>query len=143
MLAGTRVRVAITLTVSLAGASRRLTEMVSDLDAGTSRVCSANPAASTRTRYDTASGARRFASPSGEVVWMADGVEESERNNSTCAPATAAAWGSITLILRSAADAAASKTTTEIEIPKNRMHSSFVTRKGLVWTVHAGLLACE
>jgi len=26
---------------------------------------------------------------------------------------------------------------------KNRMHSSFVTRKGLVWTVHAGLLACE
>src|ERR1700687_1609309 len=74
---------------------------------------------------------------------MADGVEESERNTSTCAPATAAAWGSITLILRSAADAAASRIKTEMEIPKNRMHSSFVTRKGLVWTVHAGLLACE
>ena len=74
---------------------------------------------------------------------MATGVDESERNNSTCAPATAAEWGSTTFSLRSAADAVASRNKTETKIPKNRMHSSFVTRKGLVWTVHAGLLACE
>jgi hypothetical protein len=74
---------------------------------------------------------------------MAAGVAESAGNNSTCAPATAADWGSTTLIVKSAADAAASRNKTETKILKNRMHSSFVTRKGLVWTVHAGLLAYE
>src|SRR5690242_3678363 len=47
----------------------------------------------------------------------------------------------MTLILSSAAEAAATRTTTPMRIRRHRMHSSFDTRKGLRWTVHAGLLA--
>jgi len=43
--------------------------------------------------------------------------------------------------LISAAEAAASRQITLARIRKNRMHSSFVSRKGLVWTVRASLLA--
>src|ERR1700680_912320 len=52
---------------------------------------------------------------------MAAGIEESARNSSTCAPATAADLGSTTLILKSAAEAAASRAKTETKILKNRI----------------------
>src|SRR6266446_7296815 len=47
----------------------------------------------------------------------------------------------MTLILSAAAEAAATRTMKPARIRRNRMHSSFNTRKGLGWTVHAGLLA--
>src|ERR1700680_5049608 len=79
--------------------------------------------------------------PSDEVVATATGVVLSLRVKTTCAPATTADWGSTTLILISAAEAAANRQITLVRTRENRMHSSFISRKGLVWTVRASLLA--
>src|SRR5271170_8421144 len=84
---------------------------------------------------------RNTTKPSPDVVPTAAGVALPCGISTTCAPATTADWGSTTLILISAADAAASRQITLVRIRKNRMHSSFVSRKGLVSTVRASLLA--
>src|SRR5271166_210662 len=84
---------------------------------------------------------RKIASPSADVSSTARWEAALPSSNNTCAPATAADWGSTTLILISAAEAAASRQITLVRIRENRMHSSFVSRKGLVSTVRASLLA--
>src|SRR6266550_2460256 len=82
-----------------------------------------------------------MAKPSAEVVATCAGVESPGSVSVTCAPATAADRGSTTLILSSAAEAAASKIAKQERTRENRMHSSFSRERGLVWTVRAGLLA--
>src|SRR5258708_25778842 len=62
-------------------------------------------------------------------------------SSNACAPATAADWGSTTLTLRSAADAAARATRSNNEAQSARITILLFTRKGLRWTVYAGLLA--
>src|SRR2546430_16912884 len=81
------------------------------------------------------------ATPSAEVVTTSVGVDSAGSLSVTCAPARAADCGSTTLILSSAAEAAASKRMKHEKTRENRMHSSFSRERGLVWTVRAGLLA--
>src|ERR1700739_480333 len=72
---------------------------------------------------------------------MFSGVSDPSENRETCAPGRAADWGSMTLTLRSAADAAEKETRSKNQAQSARITILLFTRKGLRWTVYAGLLA--
>src|SRR5450631_1259744 len=125
------VRVAVTTTVSAAGARRSWTVTAED-EAGASVVSAAKPCARTRTLKGPALLGRKTATPSAEVVFTPSTAVLPGSSNSTCAPATTADCGSTTLILSSAAEAADRKTNRERKPLTKRIHFSFARERGLV-----------
>src|ERR1700740_3378297 len=64
---------------------------------------------------------------------MFSGVSDPSENRETCAPGRAADWGSMTLTLRSAADAAEKETRSKNQAQSARITILLFTRKGLRW----------
>src|SRR5205085_11600903 len=85
--------------------------------------------------------ARKMATPSAEVVDSSTGEDWPALSRITSAPATAADCGSTTLILRSAAEAAATRNRTGRRTRDICKAILLFTRKGLLLAVRAGLLA--
>jgi len=126
----TGLRVAVTTMVSRPGPDGVGRVNSSRREAGTSVRCAAKPLGQAPEPHRGLCRRTKDRQPFAELVFYSSGTLPPGSSSSTWAPATAADWGSRTFDLRSAAEAAVTKTRTETRPAKKRIHFSFATRKG-------------